>query len=155
MQKLLNRVKPKLTEHPFASREAPIYLSSANLLEVIPFSYSDPSTLDPLTPQRRTTTLPDHQPPIYPQSRQSTPPLNIQSQAPPPPQPQSLQPRRLFEEFPFANENAQLSNEAVDPLEDLQEKDAINVGVRVSLSRRKGIDGLLRNGTRSASPLRT
>ena len=68
MQKLLNKVKPKLTEPP-PSRVVPTYLTSANVLEVIP---SDHFTLTP----------PDHQLPIHPQPLQATPLLNTQSQVP-------------------------------------------------------------------------
>ncbi len=142
MQKLFNRVLAKPSQTPPALGEVPPYMTSANFLEVIPFSYSDLSTPDPLSPQRSTTPPPpDYQPqaPMHQQSLQTTPPLNTPSQAPPPPQSHLLQSRRQFQESPFANGNAQSSNEAVKIAspEDLQEKDNVNVGVRVSLSRRR------------------
>jgi hypothetical protein len=65
--------------------------------------------------------------------------------------------RRLFQECRIANGNAQLLNEALafaSP-EDLREKDIIKVRARISLSRSKGPDDLLRNGIRSASLLGT
>ena len=140
---------------------------------------------NPPSPRRSTATPlpPGYQPPMHPQSLQTTqtaPPLNTQPQAPPPPPPQqplqtqTPQPnrakrelqrvippeedmRRLFQECRFANGNAQLLSEALafaSP-EDLREKEIIKVRLRISLSRSKGPDDPHRNGIQSASILRT
>ena len=65
--------------------------------------------------------------------------------------------RRLFQECRFAQGNAQLLSEALafaSP-EDLREKDIIKVRIRIFLAKSEGADDGLRNGTRSASALRT
>ena len=65
--------------------------------------------------------------------------------------------RRLFQECRFAQGNAQLLSEALafaSP-EDLREKDIIKVRIRIFLGRSEGANSVLRNGTRSVSPLRT
>jgi hypothetical protein len=65
--------------------------------------------------------------------------------------------RRLFQECRFAQGNAQLLSEALafaSP-EDLREKDIIKVRMCITLAESQGADSVFRNGTRSASPLRT
>ncbi len=113
-------------------------------------------------PQPQAQPPPPSQPqPLQPQTQTPQQPNRAKREAPSHGQLQRVIPpeedmRRLFQECRIANGNAQLLNEALafaSP-EDLREKDIIKVRARISLPRSKGVDDLLRNGTRNVLLLR-